>query len=109
VVVYVENPFKNQETQKVATETIGQRVFIGWPCLQEGIVTAVSDSSFKYRKTHGASEKVVSSPHPPQQVGLWKSKSERIEMFYSKRCGVVTGAIDVLVHVLPFKGLPNQP
>ncbi|KAF9781094.1 exonuclease II [Thelephora terrestris] len=107
VVVYVENPYKNQETQKVATEMIGQRVFIGWPCLQEGMVTAVSDSSFKYRKTHGASEKVVSSPHPPQEVGLWKSKLERIEMFYSKRCGVVTGAIDVLVHVLPFKGMKS--
>lgn len=109
MVVRVENLHKDKKTQEVAAEMIGRRVFIGWPFLQEGKVTAVSDSSFKYRKIQGAPEKVVSSPHPSQHAGQWKWKSEKIEMYYSKRCGVVTGAVDVLVHVLPLKGLSNEP
>lgn len=35
---------------------------------------------------------------------MWKSKSEKIEAYYSKRCGVITGDIDVLVHIVPLKG-----
>jgi 5'-3' exoribonuclease 1 len=111
VVVYVENPYENQETQKVATEMIGQRVFIGWPFLQEGKVTAVSDSLFKYEKAEiisGAPEKVVQNPHPPHGVGTWRAKAERIETHYSKRCGVITDSVEILVHVVPLKGLLDK-
>ncbi|EKM58546.1 uncharacterized protein PHACADRAFT_117592 [Phanerochaete carnosa HHB-10118-sp] len=87
---------------------IGQRIFVGWPFLQEGMVSAVSDSLFKYEKivvVPGNPPKVVSNPHAQQGLSLWKSKAEKIEYFYSKRCGVITGDIDVLVHVRPLKGL----
>ncbi|KAG6877497.1 hypothetical protein C0993_006599 [Termitomyces sp. T159_Od127] len=79
-----------------------------WPFLQEGLVVAVSDSLFKYEKlsvVHGAEPKVVSTPHAPQGLGHWKMKAERIEQIYSKRMGVITGAVDVLLHVRPLKGL----
>jgi 5'-3' exoribonuclease 1 len=108
MIIHVKNPHEDKRTQEVAEEMIGQRVFIGWPFLQEGKVTAVSDSLFKYEKMEiipGAPEKVVQNPHPPQGVGLWKAKSEKIETHYSKRCGVITDAIDVLVHVVALKGL----
>ena len=111
MVIHVNDPHEHKKTQVVAEEMIGQRVFIGWPFLQEGKVTAVSDPFFKYEKMEivpGTPEKVVQNPHPPQGVGLWKSKSERIETYYSKRCGVITGYINVLVHVVPFKGLSNE-
>ncbi|EMD33894.1 hypothetical protein CERSUDRAFT_37645, partial [Gelatoporia subvermispora B] len=77
---------------------IGQRTFTGWPFLQEGMVTAISDSLFTYEKlvvVPGQPPKVVSNPHTPQGLGLWKSKAEKIEHFYSKRCGVIAGQIEV--------------
>jgi len=111
MVIHVKNPHEYKKTQEVAEEMVGQRVFIGWPFLREGKVTAISDSLFKYEKMEiirGASEKVIQTPHPPHGVGLWKSKSEKIETYYSKRCGVITGDIDVLVHIVPLKGLLND-
>ncbi|KAI0091131.1 exonuclease II [Irpex rosettiformis] len=108
MVVHIQNPYENRKVQDIAGELIGERIFIGWPFLQEGKVVAVSDSLFKYEKlvvTPGSPPKVVSNPHHPHGLGLWKSKAERIEHFYSKRCGVVTGDIEVLLHVRPLKGL----
>ena len=112
MVIHVKNPHTDKKSRDVADEMIGQRVFVGWPFLQEGKVTAVSDSLFKYEKVEiipGAPEKVVQTPHPPLGVGLWKSKSEKIETYYSKRCGVITDTINVLVHVVPLKGLSDEP
>ena len=105
MVIRVENPCEGKQTQELAEAIIGQRVFIEWPFLREAKVTAVSDSSFKYQEIEvisGAPGEVVLTP---QEVRLWKLKSERIERYYSKQCGVITGAINVLVHVLPLKGL----
>ncbi|GJE94543.1 5'-3' exonuclease [Phanerochaete sordida] len=108
MVVHIQNVYESRKVQDIAEEMIGQRTFISWPFLQEGMVTAVSDSLFKYEKmsvTPGQAPRVVSNPHSPQGLGLWKSKAEKIDYFYSKRCGVLTGDIDVLVHVRPLKGL----
>lgn len=71
-------------------------------------MTAVSDSMFKYEKlvvVPGTPAKVVSNPHFNQGLSHWKGKAERIESVYSKKCGVITGDVDVLVHVRPLKGL----
>lgn len=111
MVIHVKDPHEGKKTQEVAEEMIGQRVFIGWPFLQEGKVTAVSDFLFKYEKMEiipGASDKVVQNPHPPHGVGLWKAKAEKIETHYSKRCGVITDSIEILVHVVPLKGLLDR-
>lgn len=108
MIVRIENLCKGKETQELAEEMIGRRVFIGWPFLQEGKVTAVSDSSFKYKKILGASGKIVSSPHPLRGISQWKLKSNNIESYYSKQCGVITGTVSVLVHVLPLKGLSDR-
>lgn len=107
MIIHIQNPHEHKKTETVADEMIGQRVFIGWPFLQEGMITAVSDSLFKYEKMNVAPNspaRVVSNPHSPQGLGLWKTKAERIEYHYSKRCGVLAGDIDVLVHVRPLKG-----
>ena len=107
MIIHVRNLHEDKGTREVAEEIIGQRVFIGWPFLQESKVTAVSDSSFRYEKmgsVRGAPGKVVQNPHSSH---LWKLKSEMIEEDYSKRCGVLTGDIDVLIHVVPLKGLSN--
>ncbi|KAF8910440.1 XRN 5'-3' exonuclease N-terminus-domain-containing protein [Gymnopilus junonius] len=108
MIVHIQNPFENAKPEDLATKMIGERIFMGWPFLQEGQVVAVSDSLFKYEKmvvTPRTPARVVSNPHAPQGLGHWKSKAERIETYYSKRCGVITGNVDILLHVRPLKGL----
>jgi len=107
MVVHIQNPHENRKVEDIAEEMVGKRTFIGWPFLQEGLVTAVSDSLFKYEKlavAPGTPPKVVSTPHFQQGLSHWKVKAERIESVYSKKCAVITGDIDVLVHVCPLKG-----
>lgn len=107
MVVHIENPYENLKTEDIAKRVIGQRMFMNWPFLQEGQVVAVSDSLFKYEMmvvTPGTPARVISNPHAPQGLGHWKMKSERIEQYYSKRCGVITGNVDILLHVRPLKG-----
>jgi len=107
MVVHIQNPHEHRKTEDIAGEMVGKRTFIGWPFLQEGLVVAVSDSLFKYEKLEvvpGAPVKVVSNPHSQQGLSHWKGKAERIGSVYSKKCGVITGDVDVLVHVRPLKG-----
>jgi 5'-3' exoribonuclease 1 len=107
MVVHIDNPHENRKSEDVAHEFVGTRTFVGWPFLQEGLVVAVSDALFKYEKmtvVPGAPEKVISNPHAQHGLGHWKMKAERIEQTYSKRSGVITGAVDVLLHVCPLKG-----
>ncbi|KAG7094057.1 hypothetical protein E1B28_007676 [Marasmius oreades] len=106
VVVTVNNTFENRKSENIAKELVGSRVWIDWPFLREGLVAAISDSLFRYEKAKlGGREKVVSTPHSQAGLGHWRSKAQRIEDVYSKRCGVVTGEVEVLVHVRPLKGL----
>lgn len=108
MVVHIQNPHEDKKVSAIADDMIGKRTFMSWPFLQEGIVTAVSDSLFKYEKMNvvpGTPAKVVSNPHSPQGVGYWKMKAEKIEHYYSKRCGVIPGNIEVLVHIRPLKGM----
>ncbi|KAG2358068.1 hypothetical protein BDR07DRAFT_1452858 [Suillus spraguei] len=97
--VHIQNPHENRKVEDIAQEMVGKRTFIGWPFLQEGLVTAVSDSLFKYEKlvlVPGTLAKVVSNPHSHQSLSHWKGKAERIETLYSKRCGVITVQIRTL-------------
>lgn len=108
MVVKIDNPHEGLGVGEIAKKMIGERTFTGWPFLQEGLVVAVSDSLFKYEKMsiiQGTPSRVVSTPHAPQGLAHWKGKAERIESVYSKKCGVLTGQIDVLLHVRPLKGL----
>ena len=107
MVVHIQNSYENKKVQEMARNLIGQRIFVNWPFLQEGLVSAISDALFKYEKMTvipGNPPKVVSNPHSPHGLSLWKTKAEKIEHYYSKRCGVITGDIEVLVHVCPLKG-----
>lgn len=75
------------------------------------MVVAVSDSHFKYEKVafgSGNETRVLSNPHAPQGLQYWKGKVDRIEYHYSKRLGVNTGPVDVLVHVRPLKGMHRR-
>jgi 5'-3' exoribonuclease 1 len=108
MVIHIKNPYEDRTTSDVAREMVGSRVFVGWPYLREGLVAAVSDCLFRYEKMTvipGKPAKVVANPHAPAGLGIWKSKAEKIEHTYSKRCAVITGSVEVLLHVRPLKGL----
>ncbi|KAI5988596.1 exonuclease II [Pisolithus albus] len=109
VIVHIENPHENRKIEEIAKEMVGKRTFVGWPFLREGLVVAVSDSMFKYEQmvvVPGSAPRIVANPHSaPQGLSHWKSKAERIQYIYSKKCGVITGDVDVLVHVRPLKGM----
>ncbi|KAF8195285.1 XRN 5'-3' exonuclease N-terminus-domain-containing protein [Mycena galopus ATCC 62051] len=108
MVVSIENPHEGRKPEAVARAVLGKRAWVGWPFLQEGLVVAVSDALFKYELMQvvpGAPERVVSNPHAGQGLGMWRGKAERIEQTYSKRAGVITGAVEILLHVRPLKGL----
>ena len=107
MIVHIQNPHENRKTEDIAKEMVGKRTFINWPFLQEGRVVAVSDLLFKYEEVvivQGSAPKIIANPHTPHGLSHWKSKAERIEHTYSKKCGVITGEIEVLVHVQPLKG-----
>ena len=107
MIIHIQNPYENRKSEEIAKEMVGKRTFIGWPFLQEGRVVAVSDSLSRYEEMMvipGSPTKIVANPHAPQGLSHWKSKAERTEQMYSKKCGVITGDVEVLVHVRPLKG-----
>jgi 5'-3' exoribonuclease 1 len=105
VVLHIENRYEDLKSEQVAHQFLGKVVHTGWPFLREGKVVGVSDSLFKYDKVGIAGkEKVVPTPHAPNAIGHWRAKAERIESVYSKRAGVVTGEVEVMLHVRPLKG-----
>lgn len=97
MVIHIRNTWEEKKIADVAREVIGNRTFVNWPFLQEGLVVAVSDDMFRY-------EKLNTTPHSPHMLNRWKSKAESIEHRYSKRFAVQTGNIDILLHVQPLKG-----
>lgn len=108
MIVHIQNSFEGKKSEDVAKEMVGRRAFVGWPFVREAMVTAVSDYLFKYERISIGSKndtKIISNPHTPQGVNFWKAKAEKIEHIYSKRFGVITGSVELLLHVRPLKGL----
>jgi hypothetical protein len=105
MVLTIENSWDGKKTEEAAEAMIGKKVYSGWPFLREGLVVGVSDSHFRYERTKmGGKGKIVSTPHSVGDLGQFKRKAERVEHFYSKRFGIVTGEVGVLLHVRPLKG-----
>ena len=92
-----------------AKERLGKAVHVGYPFLQEGKVTSVSDEMFSYRLADSAmpaeGANVIQVPHPPQGISDWKKKADRIENVYSKRLGMLIGTVESLVQVEMLVGL----
>ncbi len=54
MVISVENAYEGVKGADIAAKMVGQRTFLYWPFLQEGIVVAVSDDLFRYEKRGNA-------------------------------------------------------
>lgn len=107
IVIHIENPHASRKPEDLARELIGTRTFAGWPFLQEAMVASVSDSLFKYEKVSivpDGPKRIVSNPHSKQGLNMWRHRAERIESVYSKKSGVLTGEIEIFLHVRPLKG-----
>lgn len=94
----------SRSSAELAKTKLGQRVFVGYPFLQEAFVIRVSDELFDYLLPVGETH-VVSIPHTPPQIEQWKKKADRIEGTYSKRLGTIIGPVEAVVHVQMLKGL----
>ncbi|KAF5014690.1 hypothetical protein F66182_14242, partial [Fusarium sp. NRRL 66182] len=89
---------------ELAKQKLGQRVYVGYPFLQEALVVRVSDELFDYILPEGE-QHVVSVPHSAPQIEQWARKSDKIEGYYSKRLGTIIGPVESMVHVQLLKGL----
>lgn len=106
MVITLQNIYDGKKSEDIAREKIGKKVFVGWPYLREAKVLAVSDGLFRYEYIQvGDGTKLAPIAHGPAQLADYERNSNRIEENYSARLGVVTGEVEVLVHVAPLRGL----
>lgn len=90
---------------EAAKAKLGQRVFVGYPFLQEGKVVKVSDELFDYFPSEDGNPQPIAKEHGPRDIDIWTKKAERIEDNYSKRLGIIIGSVDSITHVELLKGL----
>lgn len=76
-------------------------MLLGWPFLQEGKVTAISDEQFRYEFNNGQINKI---PHKQEITEKWRRKADKFEQDNSKRYGTIIGKVNVFAHVLVLKG-----
>jgi 5'-3' exonuclease len=106
MIITLQNEYDERKTEDIGREKIGKKIYFGWPYLREGKVLAVSDNLFRYEYvTIGEGTKLAPISHGPAQLAEFERNSTRIEENYSKRFGVVTGEVEVLLHIAPLKGL----
>ncbi|KAI1363545.1 exoribonuclease 1 [Xylaria arbuscula] len=89
----------------LAKTKLGQICHVGYPFLQEARIVRVSDELFDYILDANGSGQVIEQHHSGRDIEEWNKKSARIENFYSKRLGIITGSVESLVHVEMLKGL----
>ncbi|KAF8318373.1 hypothetical protein DL93DRAFT_2054516 [Clavulina sp. PMI_390] len=108
MVIEIDNKLEGRSAADVARIMIGKKTFLGWPFLQEGLVVGVSDSMFRHEERplgNAGQTTIAGLPHNHMEMMNWKRNAVRIEQVYSKRYAVLTGAVELLLHVRPLKGL----
>ena len=87
---------------------LNKRVHVGYPFLQEAKVVKVSDELFDYvvmDTDESSPHQIRAIEHSGKEIDDFHKKAERIEKFYSKRLGMLTGDVESLVQVEMLKGL----
>lgn len=85
-----------------AKNMLDKRVHVNYPFLQEAKVIKVSDEMFDYILQDGGVQQLE---HSGKDIDDFHKKAERIEKFYSKRLGMLTGDVESIVHIQMLKGL----
>jgi 5'-3' exoribonuclease 1 len=92
-------------SSSTARMKLGQRVFVGYPFLQEGKVVKISDELFDYFPPEEGSPHLIPRHHGPKEIDDWRKKAARIEQHYSKRLGIIIGGVESITHVELLRGL----
>ncbi|TPX64914.1 hypothetical protein SpCBS45565_g05555 [Spizellomyces sp. 'palustris'] len=109
MIIALESRFEGCIPEEIAKTQIGQRVFVNWPFLQEALVSSMTDEFFRYEiKEIGGRKDVVKIPHNQDSQDRFYKSSERIEHYYSKRYGTITGPIEIVLNVRLLKGMKLQ-
>ncbi|KAH9813633.1 XRN 5'-3' exonuclease N-terminus-domain-containing protein [Melampsora americana] len=104
IIVHIENLFEGLKVEDIGRSLIGNRVYIDYPFLREAKVVAISDSLFRYELDTESSQ-LCPTPHTDANLASYRRTVDRLEYNYSKKCGLITGEIEVLLHVKPIKTL----
>ncbi len=92
-----------------AKARLGKAVHVGYPFLNEGKITSVSDEIFTYYledpEKPAKGTNVAQVPHDGHALSDWKKKASRIEQVYSKRLGMMIGTVDSIVTIDMLVGL----
>ncbi|CZT49542.1 probable KEM1-multifunctional nuclease [Rhynchosporium secalis] len=104
MVVTIENT-EERTNVKSAAMKLGQRVFVGYPFLNEAKVVKVSDELFDYFPSEDGTPQPIQKPHGPREIDDFRKKAERLEGNYSKRLGIITGPVESIIHIEMLKGL----
>ncbi|RMZ79754.1 hypothetical protein DV738_g3128, partial [Chaetothyriales sp. CBS 135597] len=87
-----------------AKALLNQRVFVGYPFLQEAKVVKVQDELFDWVLPEGGTIP-LSTEHTSSEIDRFHKKAHSLENHYSKRLAILCGDIESLVHVEMLKGL----
>ncbi|RKF61601.1 5'-3' exoribonuclease 1 [Erysiphe neolycopersici] len=90
---------------KMAIMKLGQKVYVGYPYLQEGKVVKVCDEHFDYLPSNDGIEKPIQRVHSLREIEDFNKKADRIEYNYSNYFGIVIGPVKSIIHVEMMKGL----
>jgi 5'-3' exoribonuclease 1 len=88
-----------------AKTLLNKRVHVGYPFLQEAKVVKVSDELFDYVLTDTDRLQIKSTAHSDHEIDQFHKKAERIEKYYSKHLGMISGEVESVVQVEMLKGL----
>ena len=106
MLLVIDNCWAGTPTEALAEQKLERRCFIGWPFVCEAYVTGISDRTVLYRMTQtGGKSTVAALPHAAEQAKEHASLAEDLESHMRSKLGIITGPIDVLLHVLLLKGM----
>ncbi|TPX52871.1 hypothetical protein SeMB42_g01129 [Synchytrium endobioticum] len=96
-----------KKAEDVCWEKFEKKVYISWPYLTEASVVGVSDEYFYYTlvATPSCRTDIVRQQHTERSQDRFSREAEKCEGQYSKRFGTIIGPVDIMLHVLPLKGM----
>ncbi|KAE8221479.1 hypothetical protein CF319_g5174 [Tilletia indica] len=106
IVLTLNGSHDGKKAEDIAAAFVGKKVYHSWPFLAEGRCVALTDGLFKYEQgSVGGRQQIIKNPMSSTEISTWARKKDRIEHTYSKRFAVITGHVDMVLHVEPLRGL----
>ncbi|CAL1299821.1 unnamed protein product [Larinioides sclopetarius] len=93
------------DINKICEKVLGKIIYVNWPHLREGLVTAISDGITRccYDKRSRAS-KFVQEEMSKEDKKAWERQVDSVEEYLYQRWGIFAGQTKVLAHVKCLSG-----